>query len=74
MVWIVYLLICVRCSCDPGALRTGGAALYEPYTDDPTTRGVLRIPQEELEDIIPRFLRDGWQVVCDVDHRFPLTY
>ncbi|KAH7108134.1 amidohydrolase family-domain-containing protein [Auriculariales sp. MPI-PUGE-AT-0066] len=45
-----------------GALRTGGAALYEPYTDNPTTRGVLRIPPEVLHDIIPKFLRDGWQV------------
>ena len=37
--------------------------LYEPYTDNPSTRGVMRIDPEVLNDIIPRFLRDGWQVV-----------
>jgi len=45
-----------------GAMRSGGAALYEPYTDNPSTRGFMRIPPEVLNDIIPRFLRDGWQV------------
>ncbi|KZV80512.1 hypothetical protein EXIGLDRAFT_732736 [Exidia glandulosa HHB12029] len=45
-----------------GALRSGGAALYEPYTDNPSTRGVLRISQEEMETVIPKFLKDGWQV------------
>ncbi|KDR67040.1 hypothetical protein GALMADRAFT_258710 [Galerina marginata CBS 339.88] len=45
-----------------GALRTGGAALYEPYADNPTTDGVMRISAEVLETVIPRFLRDGWQV------------
>ncbi|KAF5312069.1 hypothetical protein D9619_002308 [Psilocybe cf. subviscida] len=45
-----------------GALRTGGAALYEPYTDNPSSRGAMRISAEELHEIIPRFLKDGWQV------------
>ncbi|EJD52599.1 hypothetical protein AURDEDRAFT_111241 [Auricularia subglabra TFB-10046 SS5] len=45
-----------------GALRSGGAALYDPYTDNPETRGVLRITPEELETVIPKFLKDGWQV------------
>ncbi|TCD59895.1 hypothetical protein EIP91_011218 [Steccherinum ochraceum] len=45
-----------------GALRSGGAALYEPYTDNPSTRGFMRISPEVLNDVIPRFLRDGWQV------------
>ncbi|PFH52001.1 hypothetical protein AMATHDRAFT_74508 [Amanita thiersii Skay4041] len=45
-----------------GALRTGGAALYEPYTDNPSTSGFMRLEPEVLHDIIPRFLRDGWQV------------
>ncbi|KAH8107827.1 amidohydrolase family-domain-containing protein [Cristinia sonorae] len=45
-----------------GALRSGGAALYEPYTDNPATRGFMRIAPEVLNDVIPRFLRDGWQV------------
>ncbi|KAJ7594738.1 amidohydrolase family-domain-containing protein [Mycena floridula] len=45
-----------------GALRTGGAALYEPYADNPSTNGFMRIPEEVLFNIIPLFLRDGWQV------------
>ncbi|KAJ7354162.1 amidohydrolase family-domain-containing protein [Mycena albidolilacea] len=45
-----------------GALRTGGSALYEPYTDNPTTSGFMRLSPDVLFDFIPRFLRDGWQV------------
>ncbi|KAJ7668392.1 amidohydrolase 3 [Mycena polygramma] len=45
-----------------GALRTSGAALYEPYADDPTTTGAMRITSEVLHHWIPLFLRDGWQV------------
>ncbi|KIJ39852.1 hypothetical protein M422DRAFT_32455 [Sphaerobolus stellatus SS14] len=45
-----------------GALRSGGAALYEPYSDNPSTRGFFRIDPEILKDVIPRFLKDGWQV------------
>ncbi|KAJ3554225.1 hypothetical protein NM688_g3217 [Phlebia brevispora] len=45
-----------------GALRSGGAALYEPYADNPSTRGFMRTQPEVLNDVIPRFLRDGWQV------------
>ncbi|TFK44572.1 amidohydrolase family-domain-containing protein [Crucibulum laeve] len=45
-----------------GALRTGGAALYEPYTDNPSTPGFMRLDSDVLFDVIPKFLRDGWQV------------
>ncbi|KAJ7051743.1 amidohydrolase family-domain-containing protein [Mycena amicta] len=45
-----------------GALRTGGSALYEPYTDNPSTNGFMRLDEEVLFEFIPRFLRDGWQV------------
>ncbi|KAJ7737257.1 amidohydrolase 3 [Mycena maculata] len=44
------------------ALRTGGSALYEPYTDNPETNGFMRLPSEVLFEFILRFLRDGWQV------------
>jgi hypothetical protein len=44
-----------------GALRSGGAALHEPYADNPSTRGFMRIDQEVLTTNIQRFLRDGWQ-------------
>ncbi|KAJ7251771.1 amidohydrolase family-domain-containing protein [Mycena haematopus] len=36
--------------------------LYEPYADDPTTTGALRIAPEVLHKFLPLFLRDGWQV------------
>lgn len=45
-----------------GALRTGGAALYEPYHDNPETSGFMRLDPEILFDVIPKYLRDGWQV------------
>jgi hypothetical protein len=40
--------------------------LYEPYADNPSTRGAMRISAEVLNTVIPRFLRDGWQVVSRV--------
>ncbi|KAH6914102.1 amidohydrolase [Coprinopsis sp. MPI-PUGE-AT-0042] len=45
-----------------GALRTGGAALYEPYADAPHTSGFMRIEPAVLYDVIPKFLENGWQV------------
>ncbi|KAJ4498383.1 amidohydrolase family-domain-containing protein [Lentinula lateritia] len=45
-----------------GALRTGGAALYEPYADNSITNGLMRIDKDVLFKYIPLFLRDGWQV------------
>ena len=47
--------------------RFKSGQLYEPYTDNPETRGFMRIPTEVLNDVIPKFLRDGWQVVSDSD-------
>ncbi|KAF9024805.1 hypothetical protein BDZ89DRAFT_988931 [Hymenopellis radicata] len=45
-----------------GALRTGGAALYEPYADNPSTSGFMRLSPEVINQVVPRFLKDGWQV------------
>ncbi|KAL5523809.1 hypothetical protein ACEPAG_7982 [Sanghuangporus baumii] len=45
-----------------GALRSGGAALFEPYTDNPETSGFMRIDPSVLYEFIPRFMKDGWQV------------
>ncbi|KAF8518737.1 amidohydrolase 3 [Gautieria morchelliformis] len=45
-----------------GALRSGGAALYDPYTDNPSTRGFFRTDPELIRTVVPDFLRDGWQV------------
>ncbi|KAI0066150.1 hypothetical protein BV25DRAFT_1912937 [Artomyces pyxidatus] len=44
-----------------GALRSGGAALHEPYADNPTSRGAMRIDPEVMTKNIQRFLSDGWQ-------------
>ncbi|KIM91971.1 hypothetical protein PILCRDRAFT_809968 [Piloderma croceum F 1598] len=45
-----------------GALRSGGAALHEPYSDNPGFCGVMRLETHVLNSVVPRFLRDGWQV------------
>ncbi|EJD03014.1 uncharacterized protein FOMMEDRAFT_146742 [Fomitiporia mediterranea MF3/22] len=45
-----------------GALRSGGAALFDPYTDNPDTSGFMRIDTDKLYKFIPKFLGDGWQV------------
>ena len=42
---------------------TAHLQLYDPYTDNPGTKGFMRIPPEVLNDVIPRFMKDGWQVV-----------
>ena len=37
--------------------------LYEPYADNPHTRGFMRIDPDVLHQVVPKFLKDGWQVV-----------
>ncbi|KAJ3482203.1 hypothetical protein NLI96_g7137 [Meripilus lineatus] len=38
-----------------GALGSWGAALLEPYSDDPSTSGIMRMSEGELEEVI-----SGW--------------
>jgi predicted amidohydrolase YtcJ len=45
-----------------GALGSRGAALLEPYTDDPGNIGLLRTSPEHLQDVATRALRAGFQV------------
>lgn len=46
--------------------------LYEPYADNPTTNGFMRLDKEVLFKYIPLFLRDGWQVVSSkILHMLP---
>ncbi|KAF9222618.1 hypothetical protein BS17DRAFT_783144 [Gyrodon lividus] len=45
-----------------GALRSGGAALYKPYHDNPETKGFMRLDEKVLHEVILRYLNDGWQV------------
>jgi predicted amidohydrolase YtcJ len=45
-----------------GALGSRGAALLEPYSDDPHNRGLLVSSPEHLESVAERALRAGFQV------------
>ena len=45
-----------------GALGSRGAALLEPYTDDPKATGLIRVSPERLLDVATRALRHGFQV------------
>ena len=47
----------------PGALGSWGAALLEPYFDDPKTKGLLLTTPEALEKRVRQFWKDGWQTV-----------
>jgi predicted amidohydrolase YtcJ len=45
-----------------GALGSRGAALLDPYTDDPKNVGLLKSTQAHLTDVSTRALRHGFQV------------
>jgi predicted amidohydrolase YtcJ len=45
-----------------GAMGSRGAALLEPYSDDPTNSGLLKSTPAHLLDIATRALRNGFQV------------
>ncbi|MEM1566644.1 MAG: amidohydrolase [Candidatus Bathyarchaeia archaeon] len=45
-----------------GFLRAGTAALKEPYSDNPETRGVMRLSQRKLNSIVLKAHRAGWQL------------
>ena len=45
-----------------GALGSRGAALLEPYSDDPGTRGLITTDTIAVKDMLPRALRAGVQV------------
>jgi hypothetical protein len=45
-----------------GALGSRGAALLEPYSDDPQTRGLITTDTIALKDMLERALRAGIQV------------
>jgi predicted amidohydrolase YtcJ len=45
-----------------GALGSRGAALLEPYSDDPGNTGLLRTAPTHIEDVAERALRAGFQV------------
>ena len=45
-----------------GALGSRGAALLDPYADDPKNSGLLKTTPEHLQDVSTRALRQGFQV------------
>jgi predicted amidohydrolase YtcJ len=45
-----------------GALGSRGAALLDPYADDPKNNGLLKTAPEHLRDVSTRALRNGFQV------------
>jgi len=45
-----------------GALGSRGAALIEPYSDDPDNRGLTVIAEEDLQNAISQALQAGFQV------------
>ncbi|KAG2151175.1 amidohydrolase family-domain-containing protein [Suillus bovinus] len=45
-----------------GALSSFGAALLEPYSDNPSTSGIMRMRPEVLAKLVREFSNDGWQV------------
>jgi len=51
----------IKCFTD-GALGSRGAALLEPYSDAPNTRGLITIPEDSLYRLSVRALRTGFQV------------
>ncbi len=46
-----------------GGMTGCNAAFYEPYTHEPWNRGVVRIPQETLDDLVMRFHVAGHRMV-----------
>jgi predicted amidohydrolase YtcJ len=52
---------CIKIFAD-GALGSRGAALFEPYSDAPETRGDLTTSQEEIHRLTARALKAGMQV------------
>ncbi|KIK37222.1 hypothetical protein CY34DRAFT_776606 [Suillus luteus UH-Slu-Lm8-n1] len=45
-----------------GALGSFGAALLEPYSDNPSTSGIMRVQPDALAKLVREFAIDGWQV------------
>ena len=54
---------CVKVFVD-GALGSRGAAMIEPYSDDPEAMGVIVTPEDSLYAITARCLRSGLQVAA----------
>ncbi|OJT12330.1 hypothetical protein TRAPUB_11105 [Trametes pubescens] len=45
-----------------GALGSWGAALLDPYSDKPDARGLMRMPEEDLNQLVREWWDKGWGV------------
>ncbi|MCP4898151.1 MAG: amidohydrolase [bacterium] len=45
-----------------GALGSRGAALFEPYVDDPSNRGIFEVPPDHVQAVCAAALKTGMQV------------
>ena len=52
-----------------GALGSWGAALLEPYSDKPDTKGIMRSSPDALEALVEQFWKDSWSTVREVCER-----
>jgi len=52
-----------------GAIETHTAALFEPYTDEPSTKGMLYYTQEAMNDLVLKVHKAGLQLAihCESD-------
>lgn len=46
-----------------GSIGARNAALFEPYTDEPSSHGKLNYPQEELDALVKRAHENGFQLM-----------
>lgn len=51
----------IKLSAD-GALGSRGAALIDPYTDEPSHNGLLLVPPERIREVAVRALQNGFQL------------
>lgn len=49
-----------------GALGSWGAALLAPYSDKPYARGLMRMPEEDLNKLVREWWDKGWGVVSSI--------
>ncbi|KAI0656325.1 amidohydrolase family-domain-containing protein [Cubamyces menziesii] len=45
-----------------GALGSWGAALLAPYSDKPDARGIMRLPEDDLQKLVGEWWHKGWGV------------
>ena len=59
----IQFILIYQTAMNAGALGSWGAALLAPYSDNPTTAGLMRSSADALRGLVEKFYEDGWQVV-----------